>query len=191
MKHFYGRYPNHSALGRMVGDMSDLVTSLSKASIVDPDSIYVVGSGLGAKVGLFLAALDQRVRGVVSVCGFSSLRDRAAHEGTEGLNHYTHLHGLLPRLAGFAQRPESVPIDYDDVLALIAPRPTLLMAPTLDRYHKVDSVRSIVEKARTAFAIQGDEDGLELETPEGFNGFEIDPARKLRVIQWLEAQAGL
>jgi hypothetical protein len=191
MKHFYGRYPNHSALGRMVGDMSDLVTSLSKASIVDPDSIYVVGSGLGAKVGLFLAALDERVRGVVSVCGFSSLRDRAAHEGTEGLKHYTHLHGLLPRLAGFAQRPESVPIDYDDVLALIAPRPTLLMAPTLDRYHKVDSVRSIVEKARTAFAIQGDEDGLELETPEGFNGFEHDPARKLRVIQWLEAQVGL
>ena len=52
-------------------------------------------------------------------------------------------------------------------------------------------MRSIVEKARTAFAIQGDEDALELETPEGFNGFELDPARKLRVIQWLEAQAGL
>ena len=51
--------------------------------------------------------------------------------------------------------------------------------------------QDIVEKARTAFAIQGDEDGLELETPEGFNGFEIDPARKLRVIQWLEDQAGL
>ncbi len=98
---------------------------------------------------------------------------------------------MLLGLAVFAHRPESVPIEYDDVLALIARRPTLLMAPTLDRYHKVDSVRSIVEKARTAFAIQGDEDALELETPEGFNGFELDPARKLRVIQWLEDQAGL
>lgn len=188
-RNFYERYPHHSILGRMVTDMSDLITSLSEVSIVDPDSIYVVGSGLGAKVALFLAALDERVRGVTSVCGFSSLRDRAAHEDTEGLTHYSHLHGLLPRLGAFVEQPEDVPFDYDDILAMIAPRPTLVIAPTLDRYHKVDSVRSLVERARTAFRMQGDEAGLELEIPEGFANFERSPARTSRVIQWLNTQA--
>ena len=189
MRTFYQRYPNHSTLGRMVTDMGDLITSLSEVSIVDPDSIYVIGSGLGAKVALFLAALDERVRGVVSVCGFSSLRDRAAHANTEGLTHYSHLHGILPRLGTFVDHSEDVPFDYDDVLAMIAPRPTLVIAPTLDRYHKVDSVRSLVEKARTAYEMQGDGTALELETPEGFNGFELDHGRKSRVIRWLGTQS--
>lgn len=108
---------------------------------------------------------------------------------TEGLTHYSHLHGLLPRLGAFVEQPEDVPFDYDDILAMIAPRPTLVIAPTLDRYHKVDSVRSLVERARTAFRMQGDEAGLELEIPEGFANFERSPARTSRVIQWLNTQA--
>lgn len=190
IKEFYRRYPRHSLMGRMVVDMSALITAMSDLSLVNSNQVYVIGSGLGAKVALFLAALDERVRGVASVCGFASLRDRAAQDGTEGLYHYSHLHGILPRLGEFVDRPESVPIDYDDLLSLIAPRPTLIIAPTLDRYHPVESVRTVVEKARAAFQVYGKSAALELETPEGFNGFELEEwSRQARIIEWLKGQA--
>jgi len=187
---FYLRYPDHSLLGRMVADMRDLVTALEDLELVDSRQVYAVGSGLGGKVGLFLAAMDPRVRGVASVCAFSSLRDAEAATHTEGLRHYSHLHGILPRLGAFVDDPGRTPLDYDEVLFLIAPRPVLVLAPTFDRYHPVESVRSLVERsnaAREAFRVPS---ALELETPEGFNGFETEWDRELRVIDWVQEKTG-
>jgi pimeloyl-ACP methyl ester carboxylesterase len=188
IKEFYRRYPRHSLLGRMVMDMEAVITALGDLALVDSERVFAIGSGLGAKVALFLAALDRRVQGVASVCGFSSLRGGDFGGETEGLAHYSHLHGILPRLGRFVDRPAEVPIDYDDVLSLIAPRPSLILAPTLDRYHPVESVRVLVDRARKAFDVFGKASALELETPEGFNGFEFDWPREQRVIDWLEGQ---
>ncbi len=189
MKEFYHRYPTHSVLGRMVLDTEALVTAIRGLPQVNSDHIYTVGSGLGAKVALFHAAMDERVRGTAAVSGFASLRDGSCGGTTEGLYHYAQLHGILPRLGQFADRPQDAPVDYDDVLSLIAPRPTFVMAPLQDRYHPVESVRGVVERARFAYQIGGDETALELETPEGFNGFEREPERAHRVIDWLRVKS--
>ncbi len=190
IKGFYDRYPDHSLLGRMVTDLRALITAIHGLREVKNDSIYVVGSGLGAKAALFHAAMDDRVRGVAAVSGFGSLRDPDASESTEGLSHYTDLHGLLPRLARYEDRPEDIPVDYDEVLAMIAPRPTLVIAPEQDRYHRVDSVRALVDRSRSAFAFHKVPEKLTLETPEGFNGFETERDRQLRVFDWLLEQEG-
>ena len=52
---------------------------------------------------------------------------------TGGLRRLFELHALLPRLGLFAGRPAEVPYDYDELLAALAPRPTLLHTPTQDR----------------------------------------------------------
>ncbi len=54
---------------------------------VDHSRIYTIGYALGGKVGLVAAALDNRVKAVVSVCGFDPLQHIAPGDGTEGVRH--------------------------------------------------------------------------------------------------------
>ncbi len=181
-RRFYERYPKWSLMGKMVADTRAAVDSLSTHERIDPARIYLLGYSLGAKVGLLAASLDPRVRGVAAVAGFDPLRLDTAERGVEGIRHFSHIHGLLPRLGFFTGREARLPFDFDAALALVAPRPALVVAPTLDRYARVDDVKAEVEAARAAW--RGKE-GLTLEMPEGINKF----SRTLqeRVFDWLAA----
>jgi pimeloyl-ACP methyl ester carboxylesterase len=138
---------------------------------VDTRQIFLLGYALGAKVGLFTAALDDRVQGVVAVAGVDALRLDRPEKGTEGLRHYSHLHGLLPKLGFFAGEESRAPFDYDEVLALAAPKRVLVIAPELDRFSPVEDVRQEVAAARPVYAALGQESALELRTPRDFNRF--------------------
>ena len=131
---FYDRFPRWSLLGNMICDTRAAITALQALDMIDPSRISLFGYALGAEVGLFTAALDDRVRAVVAAAGFSPLRLESAESGTEGIRHYSHLHGLIPRLGFFVGYEKRVPFDYDEVLAAIAPRSVLVIAPEFDRY---------------------------------------------------------
>jgi pimeloyl-ACP methyl ester carboxylesterase len=146
----------------------------------------MIGYSLGGKVGLVTAALDERVKAVASVCGFDPLQHTAPGDGTEGVRHYSHLHGLLPKLGFFAGEESRLPFDYDRVLALVAPRPALIVAPTLDRYAPVEAVRDEVEQARKVYELLGRNEALHIETPLDFNRFMVD--RQEQVINWIAQQ---
>ena len=78
---------------------------------------------------------------------------------------------------------DRVPFDFDAVLALTAPKPVLVVAPTLDRYARAEDVRREVEAARNVYRLLNREAALELETPEDFNRF---PQRlQEHVFDWL------
>ena len=62
---------------------------------------------------------------------------------TGGLRRLFELHALLPRLGLFAARPAEGPYDYDELLAALAPRPTLLHTPTQDRDASHADVRAL------------------------------------------------
>jgi hypothetical protein len=74
-------------------------------------------------------------------------------------------------------------VDYDEVVALAAPRPVLVVAPTRDRYAPVDDVRRVVEASRGVYRQLGREDALELETPVDINRFSRKTQE--RVFDWL------
>jgi dienelactone hydrolase len=170
-KYFYQRYPKWSIMGNMITDTRSAVDALSALEEVDSSQIYLLGYALGAKVGLLTAAFDDRVKGLVSVCGLDPLRLQTPDRGTEGIRHYSHLHGLLPRLGFFAGHEDRVPFDFDEVLALIAPRPALIVAPTLDRYARIADVRSEVEMAKRIYNLLGHQEALQFETPMDINRF--------------------
>ena len=182
-REFYARYPKWSLMGKMAADTRAAVDSLAAHERLDPSRIFLLGYSLGAKVGLIEAALDPRIRGVASVAGFDPLRLDTPDRGVEGIRHYSHLHGLLPRLGFFTGREPRLPFDFDATLSLIAPRPTLIVAPTLDRYAHVEDVRAEIEAARPAW--RGHPDRLTLETPVAINRFSR--AMQERVFDWLAA----
>jgi dienelactone hydrolase len=174
---FYRRYPEWSLMGKMVADTRAAIGAAAALEMVDASRISLLGYSLGAKVGLLTAAIDDRVHALAAVAGFDPLRRSTADRGVEGIRHYSHLHGLLPRLGFFVGHEARLPFDFDEALALAARRPVLIVAPTLDRYARLADVRETVAAVP----------GVTLETPVGFNKFGV--ALQARVFDWL-TQAG-
>jgi cephalosporin-C deacetylase-like acetyl esterase len=173
---FYERYPHWSLLGKMVADTRAAVDALTALDAVDSSRIYLAGYSLGGKVALFSAALDDRIAGVIAASAFTPLRTSSTE--TEGLRHYYDLHGLLPRLGFFAGREQHVPIDYDEIIASVAPRHVYLRAPTFDRYAIAADVRDTVERSRAVYRLLGAEGNLELHTPLDFNRFKLEAQKE-------------
>ncbi|MCC6861899.1 MAG: alpha/beta fold hydrolase, partial [Bryobacterales bacterium] len=181
-RQFYRRYPKWSLMGKMTADTRAAIDALAALEEIDGSRIHLLGYALGAKVGLLAAAADERVASVASVCGFDPLR-RSAGKGAEGVEHYSHLHGLMPRLGFFLGHEARLPFDFDEVLALVAPRPVLVVAPTLDRYARIADVRAELAESRKAYRLLGREEALEVDSPVDFNRF---PRRlQERVFDWL------
>src|SRR5690625_7851006 len=85
-------------MGKMTADVSGAVDALSQLDGIDADQIYVVGYSLGGTVGLYATALDDRIRGLISVAGFTPMR-----EGEEGAWHMVEISNqhLLIHLSGY------------------------------------------------------------------------------------------
>ena len=170
-KHFYDRYPRWSILGSMIEDTQAAISALCNLKEIDSSRIFLMGYALGGKVGLLTAAYESRVKGVVSVCGVDPLRLDTPDKGTEGIRQYSHLHGLLPRLGFFVGHEDRVPFDFDEVLACVAPKPTLVVAPTLDRYARLADVEREVEASKRIYSLLGHPEALQLQTPCDINRF--------------------
>ena len=180
---FYNRYPHWSRLGRMVEDVSCAVDALQKDELIDPGCISVFGYTLGGTVGLYAGALDERISGVVSICGFTPMRTDSKDRGTSGMTRYSHQHGLLPRVGFFAGNESSLPYDYDDILALIAPRSVLVVQPHRDRDASPDDVKSAVNHAQAVFKLKGASDKLGLQEPDDYA--RLTTATQDKIIEWM------
>jgi pimeloyl-ACP methyl ester carboxylesterase len=173
---FYDRYPHWSQMGRMVEDARAAIDTLEKDALVDPQRIYLFGFSMGGTVGLYTAALDARVKGVVSISGFTLMR-------TDSVARYSHERGLMPRLGFFLGNEPKLPYDFDDVLGLIAPRAALVVQPQLDRDANVADVRAAVERARKVYAAQGAADRLGLHEPWDYN--RLPEVTQDWIVQWM------
>ncbi len=150
VQHFYDRYPKWSLMGKMVADTRSVINdACSRMAFIDSSIIYLTGYSLGGTVALLAAALDNRVKGNAVVSAFSSLRN---DKSTEGVKHYSHLHGLIPRLGFFVGYEARIPIDFD-ILACIAPRHLLVMAPGKDFDHNILNVQQIDRQCQTFITI--------------------------------------
>ena len=173
---FYNRYPHWSLLGKMVTDTRAALDAAAQLDVIDASRIYLAGYALGGKVAIWTAALEPRVKGVVSIAAFSPLR-LSAGRGIEGIKQYSHLHGLVPRFGYYLGQERQLPLDYEELLSAIAPRPVLVVAPTLDRYFPVEDVRKTVAMAGSH---------VEIDTPLDFN--RLSPSTLVRVAEWLAAR---
>lgn len=186
---FYKRTPRWSLLGKMVRDAEDAVTALTELPFVDPSRIYCVGYSLGGMVGVFLSALDGRVAGTASVCGFTPFSTDTPDKYTGGLGKYCESFLLLPRLGFFLGSEKKVPVDFHELLALIAPKPVLVVAPTLDKDASAQDVEACVQQARRVYAAKGASSALELQTPLDYNRF--GPEMQEEVLKWLNRISGV
>jgi len=181
---FYDRYPHWSMMGRQVEDLRAAIDALQKDSLVDAQRIYVFGYSMGGMIGLYTAALDDRIKGVVSICGFTPMRTDTAERGTGGVARYSHERPLIPRLGFFIGRESQIPYDFHEVLGAIAPRPVLVLQPELDRDANVADVAAAVEQAKKIYSLYGAAGALTLHRPWDYN--RLPNAQQDWAIDWMK-----
>ncbi len=131
----------------------DLLQSLP---FVDAGSIAAIGHSLGGHNAVYTAVFDDRIQAVVSSCGLDSYRDYYGGDASNWLpgKGWTQRR-YMPRLAQYHGRLEQIPFDFDQMLAALAPRSVLVIAPIHDSNFRSDSVDRVTEEARKVFKLYG------------------------------------
>jgi cephalosporin-C deacetylase-like acetyl esterase len=181
---FYNKYPRWSQMGHMVEDTRTAIDAVSREPQVDAGRIYLFGYSMGANIALHTAVLDPRVKGVVSLNGFTPMRTDTPDKGTGGIARYFREHDLLPRMGSFAGKESRLPYDYDELIAALAPRPVYVLSAQLDRDATHADVKKAIEQAKKMYALYNAADNIMLDEPWDYNRL---PAGTLdRVIQWMK-----
>jgi len=185
---FYKRYPRWSLLGKMVRDAQAALDAMADLPYLDTDRIWVAGYGLGAMAALHLGALDERPAGYVLGSIPPPFRLDTDPMETGGIQRWSHLYMLIPKLGFFVGAEQRIPYDVDELLATLAPRPVLVVSPQLDRSAPLACIREAVASARTVYALYGAAQRLVQKEPHTYNHF--DPSIQALVMDWLERAAG-
>lgn len=183
--YFYERYPHWSKMGKMVADVRAAVDALVQLDFVDADNIYAVGYALGSTVGLYAAALDERIVAIATVCGFSPMRTGIPAQGIEGIRAYSHLHGLLPRLGFFLGHEIRLPVDFPEILACIAPRSLLVIAPKLNRDAIFADIHTCMSQVVGVYELYNSRENLCFQSPIDYNRFS--EAMQEQLMEWFAA----
>jgi dienelactone hydrolase len=118
----------------------DLLQSLPE---VNPDEIGVIGHSLGGHNSIFVAVFDERIKAIVSSCGFTSF-EKYMGGNLAGWSHK----GYMPRITEiYHHNPAEMPFDFTEVLAALAPRPVFINAPVGDDNFDVSGVKDCVAAA--------------------------------------------
>ena len=131
------------------------------------ERIGCIGHSLGGHNGLFTAVFDERIKVVVTSCGFTS-----AHKYYGG-----DLHGwagprYMPLVATkYNFSPDQIPFDFAEVLAAIAPRAIFVVAPLHDDNFEVSGVRDVLQAARPIYSLLGHPDHLQAVHPDSAHDF--------------------
>lgn len=182
---FYDKYPRWSLLGHMVRDARAALDAIETLDYVDRHRVFVVGYGPGALVGMHVGALDSRPDGYALIAGPQPWR--TPREGTLGIDYWAKTTMLWPQLAMGMQSNDAIVYDVPELLAALAPKPTLVVTPELDWQVNIDDVKKAVEEARAGFDAEGSGDALTHLVPEDYNN--LATPMQQRVIEWLQGVA--
>jgi len=164
---FLKRYPDSKGMAKMLLDAQLAVDILASLPEVDAARLGSIGHSLGAKEVVYLAALDERIKVTVSSEGGI---------GT-GYSNWDALWYLGPTI----KQPD-FGHDHHELLALIAPRPFLLLGGD-----SADGDRSwpFIQESLPVYRLYSDRPPLGL-----FNhkqGHSVPPEAEKRIYDWFEA----
>lgn len=163
------RHPQSLGMAKMLYDAMRGVDVLESLSEVDSQRIGAVGHSLGAKEVLYLAAFDERIKVAV------------ASEGGTG---FRSTNWDAPWYLGPAIRDENFSLNHHQLLALIAPRPFLILGGESGS-GAADGDRSwpLLEAALPVWRLYGEPTRLGLLNHR--QGHSISPESFERIAEWL------
>jgi dienelactone hydrolase len=134
----------------------DLLESLP---YVQPGRFGAIGHSLGGHNAIYTAAFDERIKVIVSSCGFDSFRDYKNGDITGWTSER-----YMPKLKQLA--PDAYPFDFHELIGALAPRAVFVSAPLGDTNFKWRSVEAIADSARPVFQLYSVPERLMIEHPD-------------------------
>jgi hypothetical protein len=179
---FYRGQPRGSLLGQMSWEVSCAVDYLASLEVVDSRRIGCLGHVLGGIVALFSSALDERLRAVVASSACASFRSQLGYAA--GGSVWCAGTGLLPILGFFeGEQLNNLPIEYHEILALIAPRPMFLCTPLRSEYFPREGLEEVANHLENLYGFLGHPERLSIQYPHYFV-FVPEDLREA-IYQWL------
>lgn len=130
----------------------DLLGSLPE---VDPEKLGITGISGGGAISWFLAAADQRVKVAAPVCGGGTLEDQISKRTLDG--HCDCM--MILNTYGW---------DFQDIGALIAPRPLYIAQADRDALYTVESSQRVYSELKDFYSLMGAEENINfISTPGG------------------------
>jgi dienelactone hydrolase len=167
-------YVGTNLLRHMLHDDRCILDYLQARDDVDPQRLGVTGTSGGGLQTLYLALVDDRIDAAAPCCSLSRRTDQMK------TGHRSHAEQAIP-----GGVPDG--IDYNDILAALAPLPICVGAATSDRYFPIEGVHDTVEEARELYDLYDAADQLSLVVGQNQHCSveELDD-----VVPWLCAQLG-
>jgi hypothetical protein len=144
----------------------DLLESLA---YVDPEKIGVIGHPLGGHNAMFVGVFDQRLKIIVSSCGWTPF-----HNYYEGNIKGWTSPRYMPRLRDvYNLDPDLVPFDFYEVVAALAPRPFFSNSPLNDSNFNVEGVKLGINEAAKLYRLLDKEETLQVRYPDCGHDFPV------------------
>jgi hypothetical protein len=138
---------------------------LSERPEVDKEKLGVTGISGGGAQSWFIAAADPRIKAAAPVCGASTIEAQISTRTIDG-----HCDCMMPI--------NTYQIDFQNIGALIAPRPLLIGQADRDGLNRVESVRQIYNDLKRIYELHGASENIGyVETPGGHSYHQISRER--------------
>jgi hypothetical protein len=132
-------------------------------------------------------AFDETLSGLITLCPPAPFRTDIDAAETGGIARWAGRDMLMPRMGLFIGDERRVPYDVHQLMACVAPRPQLVISPTLDREAPVAEVTRAVESARAIYELFGASEAFTQVTPEDWNRFS-EKSEEV-ILNWLRTQS--
>ena len=185
----FGEYPYDFAkqgAHRLSGSMKAIwnnfraVDLLETLPQVNKDRIGVIGHSLGGHNALFTAVFDERLKAVVTSCGFTPFHDYYGGKVAGWTSDR-----YMPRIRQvYENNADKIPFDFYEVIAAIAPRGVFSNSPLKDSNFDISGVRKAFAKAGEVFSLLKAGPNLQLVTPDAPHDFP-EPERTA-AYEWLD-----
>lgn len=178
--------PDIEGLGYASGTMKAIWDNIRALDILDATPSVrqgrygVIGHSLGGHNAIYTAVHDDRIKVIVSSCGFDSFLDYYGGnvKGWVQLRY-------MNRMGNYLGKPQDVPFDFYELIAALAPRPVFINAPLRDHNFAHASVDRIRDAALPIFSLYNAASQIRVEHPDSDHDFP-DPVR-LAAYAWIDS----
>ena len=155
----------------------DLLESMPQ---VNTARMGVIGHSLGGHNALFSAVFDERLKAVISSCGFTPFHDYYGGKVAGWTSDR-----YMPRIREvYENNADKIPFDFYEVIAALAPRGFYSNSPTDDSNFDLQGVRKAFAKAGEVYALFNATNRLALATPKAPHDFP--ESERLAAYAWLD-----
>lgn len=150
------------------------VDLLAARDDVDPQRLGVIGHSLGGHNAMFVGVFDERLKVIVSSCGWTPFHDYYAGK----LDGWTS-DRYMPRLRDtYKLDPDRVPFDFYEVVAALAPRGFFSNSPLGDSNFDVTGVKKAIAEAGKVYELLGARERLQVRYPDCAHDFPVETRRE-------------